>query len=245
MTSDPRQPRDIPAGDISRPGVRRSRPLAIPRRDRPLDSLRQISWRLESRDYVLAHLLTEHRVLTTAQISSVLFTSPRTCRNRLDVLRKLNFIDWFIPVRHGRRLATHWVPGPLSARYVALAHGERPPTPKSVRQHQDTMVSTSHLAHTDGTNQFFIDLLSHTRQHPDTRLTRWWSAARTANALGRRVQPDGHGAWSDATGNVAFLLEYDTGTEFSGGRCRRRTPDRCVCAAQELVVERYLVQRVW
>ena len=92
MTDPHRQPRNIPAGDIPRPGgMRPGRPRSrrdIPRRSRSLDDLLAISWRLEPRDYVLAHLLSEHRFLTTAQITAVLFTSPRTCRNRLNALLK-------------------------------------------------------------------------------------------------------------------------------------------------------------
>src|SRR5688500_17593454 len=84
------------------------------------DSLRAIAWRLEPRVLVIASLLCEHRTLTTAQISAMLFTSVRTCRNRLGVLRRLGLVDWFVPVRRGRQLPTHWVPGLLAARYVAL-----------------------------------------------------------------------------------------------------------------------------
>ena len=215
--------RDIPLGDTSRPGVLRTprpslaRSSDIPRRSRPprsSDSLREISWRLEPRDYVLAHLLHEHRYLTTAQITAILFTSARTCRNRLNVLRKIGFIDWFMPVRPGRgRLPVHWVPGPLSARYVALYHGERPPTPKAVREAQDALVSGGHLDHTDGVNQFFVDLLAHARRHPGARLTRWWPARRIAAAVNHNVRPDGHGVWREDDRQVGFFLEYDTGSE--------------------------------
>src|SRR5215510_7884200 len=105
MTNDHRQPGDIPAGDTFRPGERRSRPSGIPHRSKPrttLPDLHQISWRLQPRDYVLAHLLDEHRFLTTEQIAAILFTSMRTCRNRLDVLRRLGFLTWFMPVHATR-----------------------------------------------------------------------------------------------------------------------------------------------
>ncbi|MET8149123.1 replication-relaxation family protein [Actinoplanes sp. NPDC049668] len=212
--------RDIPAGDISRPGVpHTSRPAKArssdtPRRSRPGDSLREISSRLEPRDYVLAHLLHEHRYLTTAQITAILFTSERTCRNRLNVLRKIGFIDWFMPVRPVRgRLPVHWVPGPLSARYVALHHGQRPPTAKAVREAQDALVAGGHLDHTDGANQFFVDLLAHARSHTGTRLMRWWPTRRIAAAVNHNVRPDGHGVWREDAHQVAFFLEYDTGSE--------------------------------
>ncbi|GIJ74088.1 replication-relaxation family protein [Virgisporangium ochraceum] len=177
------------------------------------ESLRAVSWRLEPRDLVIASLLYEHRTLTTAQIAAILFTSDRTCRNRLAALRTLGFVDWFVPIRRGRRLPTHWLPGLLAARYVALRDGGRPPTTKAVREMQDRVVATSHLAHVDATNQFFVDLIALSRRRPDARLARWWSGPRTAAAFGRRVHPDGHGVWRDAGRQVAFFLETDLGNE--------------------------------
>jgi hypothetical protein len=107
----------------------------------------------------------------------------------------------------------HWVPGPLSARYVALHRGERPPTAKAVREAQDALVSGGHLHHHDGTNQFFVDLFAHARQDCDTRLARWWSGRTFAGKVQNIVRPDGHGVWSEDGRQVGFLLEYDTGTE--------------------------------
>jgi hypothetical protein len=86
----------------------------------------------------------------------------------------------------------HWIAGPLSARYVALATGGRPPTAKALREAQDRIVAaTAHLAHTDGTNQFFIDLIAASRTRPGSRLTRWWPGPTIAGTTGRRVHPDG------------------------------------------------------
>jgi hypothetical protein len=168
---------------------------------------------LESRDYVLAHLLDEHRTLTVEQITTVLFASARTCRNRLDKLRKLGFVDWFTPVRHGVRLPAHWVPGLLSARYVALSRGERPPTPAAVRQLQDRLVASTHLGHLDGVNQFGIDLLGHARTRPQCGLVRWWSGARITAACGGRVRPDAHGVWRLDWHDTPWYLEWDSGAE--------------------------------
>src|SRR6266508_4272736 len=197
MINDQRQPRNIPPGDIPRPGVIAPRTLRtssgsrdIPRRSRPPDDLLAISWHLEPRDYVIAHLLAEHRFLTTDQIAAILFTSPRTCRNRLNVLRQLAFIDWFMPVHpaHGRR-PVHWVPGRLSARYVALYHGRPAPSSRAVRDERDTHPSTAtrlgHLMHADGTNQFFLDHDTGTESHP----------ARAAKLVGYRTLRDKGMAW--------------------------------------------------
>ncbi len=78
------------------------------------------------------------------------------------------------------------------------------------------MVANSHLAHTVGANQFFLDLLTTARTHPGVRLARWWGSARAAAALGRRVRPDGHGVWAEHGHQVGFFLEHDTGTETLG-----------------------------
>ncbi|MCY1144024.1 replication-relaxation family protein [Actinoplanes sp. Pm04-4] len=214
-----RAPRNIPAGDVSPQGApdRRRRTAARPARA-AADDLLGISWRLEPRDYVIAHLLDEHRFLTTEQITAILFTSARTCRNRLDVLRRIGFIDWFMPVHPARgRLPVHWIPGRLSARYVALHHGRPAPSARMWRQARDTSpaqaTSTGHLAHADGVNQFFVDLLAHSRAHPHTRLTRWWSAARTFATINHNTRPDAHGVWRDGARQAAFFLEHDTGTE--------------------------------
>jgi hypothetical protein len=215
MSGAANEPRNIPLGDTSLSGVRsrRSTPFRIPSSS-PTYSLASVSSRLEPRDYVLAHLLHDHRTLTTEQIAAVLFTSPRTCRNRLNVLRRLGFIDWFQPMRPGTRPPVHWIAGPLSARYVALATGGRPPTAKALREAQDRIVAaTAHLAHTDGTNQFFIDLIAASRTRPGSRLTRWWPGPTIAGATGRRVHPDGHGVWQQQDTAVGCFLEFDTGTE--------------------------------
>ncbi|WP_433304260.1 replication-relaxation family protein [Actinoplanes sp. CA-030573] len=197
----------------------RRRPLPpAGRGPRPALDLAAIAGRLRPRDYVLAHLLAEHHHLTTDQITAVLFRSPRTCRNRLDVLRRLGFLDWFAPVHpvHGR-LPLHWVPGPLSARYVALYRGQPPPSARVLRDERDARPAAAtrlgHLLHTDGVNQFFIDLLAHARHHGGTRLLRWWSAARTFATVNHNTRPDGHGVWQDGARQVGFFLEHDTGTE--------------------------------
>jgi hypothetical protein len=168
-----------------------------------------ISHYLQPRDGVLAHLLDEHRALTTEQITAALWTSPWTCRNRLYALRRLGFIDRFIPVKPRPERIVHWVPGVLSARYVALGGEGRPPSPKALRERQDTMVSNQQLGHLDGINQFFIDLLVHARTHPGARLARWWSSATISSAIGRRVRPDGHGVWREDGREVGFFLEHD------------------------------------
>src|SRR5256885_9236684 len=100
-----RQTRLIPVGDTPRPGERRvPGPHTTISAHQPPGGLSLLahSDRLGPRDYTLALLLDEHRVLTSAQISAMLFGSPFPCRNRLTVLRRIGFLDRFVPYRPGQ-----------------------------------------------------------------------------------------------------------------------------------------------
>ncbi|MDQ1646710.1 MAG: hypothetical protein QOJ50_2894 [Cryptosporangiaceae bacterium] len=214
MTRPRRRPRHIPKGDTPVPGETITPPILSPVSSSYLThSLLHLSWRLQPRDLTLALLLDEHRTLTTGQITTVLFSSPRTCRNRLDALRGLRFIDRVLLNRPGQPLSAHWVPGPLSARYAALARDERPPTARALWERQDSIMTTDKLGHLVGANQFFIDLLARARTHPGARLLRWWSARSAAAGHGGLIHPDGHGIWREGGSTAGFYLEHDTGTE--------------------------------
>lgn len=216
-----------------------------PRTPAPVRRLIDISRRLRPRDYTVASLLDEHTTLTTDQLTSILFTSATTCRHRLQALRMIGFVDRFLRNRPGAPNPVCWLPGPLSARYTALARGEVPPTARVLRERQDRIYASPKLDHLLASDQFFVTLLAHARHHPGTGLLRWWSERATAAAWGQRIHPDGHGVWSDGEHAVGFHLEMDRGTEFSGGHCPCWSPDLRVCAAQRLMVERYLSQQVW
>ncbi|SCF02403.1 Replication-relaxation [Micromonospora mirobrigensis] len=69
-----------------------------------------------------------------------------------------------------------------------------------------------HLTHLLTTNEFFVRLTAHARQHPEARLDRWWSEAMTTKQF-RTITADGHGLWSVAHATVGLFLEADTGTE--------------------------------
>ncbi|WP_436536238.1 replication-relaxation family protein [Actinoplanes sp. HUAS TT8] len=177
------------------------------------NGLLSISHRLRVRDYTIANLLDEHSTLTTDQLTAILFEHRTTCRHRLHALRRLGFIDRFIRNRPGEPNPACWVPGTLSARYVALARDENPPSPRALRDRQDRAYASPYLDHLLEANQFFVDLLVDARHRSDAGLVRWWSERTTVAAFGRRVHPDGHGVWRDAGGETGFFLEYDRGTE--------------------------------
>jgi Replication-relaxation len=231
MTTHQRRTLNIPVGDISRPGERRvpgTNSAISSFTHQPPGGLSLLAYadRLGPRDYTLALLLDEHRVLTTAQITAILFGSPYTCRNRLHALRRIGFLDRFVPYRPGRSAPVHWVAGPLAARYAALHLDKRPPSVKALRERQDGIVSTRHLAHQVGANQFFVDLLTHARAHPGTRLARWWSAGHSSKEFGGRVRPDGYGIWTDGHRQVSPMVEHDTGNETLGTLAAKLGPYR-------------------
>ncbi|KUL29445.1 hypothetical protein ADL15_27905 [Actinoplanes awajinensis subsp. mycoplanecinus] len=168
---------------------------------------------MQARDYTIAWLLDEHTTLTTDQLTAVLFAHRTTCRHRLHDLRALGFIDRFVRHRPGAPNPACWVPGPLSARYTALARGETPPSPSALRDRQDRTYASPYLDHLLGVNDFFVSLLAQGHRQPGPDLIRWWSERTTAAAFGRRIHPDGHGIWRDGTTETGFFLELDRGTE--------------------------------
>jgi hypothetical protein len=68
-------------------------------------------------------------------------------------------VDRFIRNRPGAPNPICWVPGLLSARYMALARDEGPPTARALRERQDRVYATPQLEHLLATNQFFINLV--------------------------------------------------------------------------------------
>ena len=209
------QPRHAPEGATLRPGEHPTTPTAA-RSHRPATTVISIAHRLQPRDLTLALLLDQHQLLTTDQITAILFGSPVTAIHRLRALRRISFIDRLIRHQPGTPALTCWIPGALSARYAALADGRPPPTTKALRDAQDRILANPQTGHLIGANQFHIDLLAHARAHPDTRLARWWSARRTTAAFAGKIQPDGHGIWTTAGGQVGYWLEHDQSSEDHG-----------------------------
>lgn len=170
-----------------------------------------LAW-LQPQDRLLIRLLSEHELLTTFQIHTLLFTNLRVCQRRLARLRQLRLLHGFRhpDPDHGRSGPARWTLGPLGLRLVAAETGQPFPTPRTVQQRLERVAGSTQQAHRLGTNQFFIDLITHTRIRPGSRLVRWWPQQRTTGML-PSVVPDGHGIWHAHGRTVAWFLEYDTG----------------------------------
>ena len=126
-------------------------------------ALIDISHRLRPRDYTIAALLEDHTTLSTDQVTAMLFGSPVTCRHRLQLLRRLGFLDRFLHTWRDAPGPVCWMPGPLGARYTALSRGDRPPAAAALRERQDRVLASPTLRHLLAVNQFFVALLAQAR----------------------------------------------------------------------------------
>ncbi|MEY9969264.1 hypothetical protein ABIA33_007352 [Streptacidiphilus sp. MAP12-16] len=177
-------------------------------------SLTALLPRLTERDLWLLHMLLEHTVLTTPQITALAYTGQRSTNRRLTALRELGLIDAFHPHRATGSHPAHHVLGPRGAALLAARYAT---TPTALGWSPELATRTSYspfLAHNRGVGDFFTRLAAHTRTHPgDGALTLWWSEKRCEHQWGDLARPDAYGHWQGPDGqSVAFFLEYDTGS---------------------------------
>jgi hypothetical protein len=181
---------------------------------RDLDArLLAVIGRLTERDRHLCRLLDDHRVLTTAQVADVGFTGDRRARMRLSELYGLDVVDRFRPQTWGTPAPYHWVLGPLGAALVAAEAGTDLTDLSWRRSLAHDLAASQRLAHLVGANGLFTALLRAARTRPGCALTEWWSERRCAREWGEVVRPDGYGIWTENRTALAFLVEYDNGTE--------------------------------
>ncbi|MET8364431.1 replication-relaxation family protein [Micromonospora sp. NPDC005194] len=168
---------------------------------------------ITSRDRRLLQLLDDHHVLTTDHVHRMLFHARRTCQIRLGELGALGLLERFRFARDGGGSQPwHWTLGHHGHRFQAAAHNRPEPTLRTSRQSVQRLSANPHLTHLLTTNEFFVRLTAHARQHPEARLDRWWSETTTTQQF-RTITADGHGLWSVADATVGLFLETDTGTE--------------------------------
>ncbi len=141
------------------------------------------------------------------------FTGERRARMRLSELYALDVLDRFRPQAWGKPSPYHWVLGPLGAAVVAAEHGTALADLSWRRSLAHDLAASQRLAHLVGLNGFFTSLLRSARTRPCCALDEWWSERRCAREWGEVVRPDGYGVWSDNRTSLAFLVEYDNGTE--------------------------------
>ncbi|MCI4066190.1 replication-relaxation family protein [Micromonospora sp. R77] len=173
--------------------------------------------RLTLRDRQLLAWLAEHYVLSTGQITQALFPSARSARLRLATLYSIEAVSRFVDVTTGDRQNLYTL-GPLGMLvHPTTFHDPDHPDARAPRTSFDRVariVGSRNLRHLLGTNQMFVDLISHTRSHPGGQLRRWWSEQHATAAFAiAGIRPDGHGIWSAGGRTVGFFLEHDNATE--------------------------------
>jgi hypothetical protein len=170
---------------------------------------------LTGRDLTLLGRLYDHQVLTTDQITRLLFGNERTCQVRLKQLEKLGLLTHFRFHRTGGgSYRFRWLLDHAGQRFAASRRSEPEPTARASAVRITSLSASPRLSHLLVVNEFFVRLAAHARTHPHTCLDRWWSEAHTTKQFHKiLLQPDGHGLWTRYGHTVGFWLEADTGSE--------------------------------
>lgn len=175
--------------------------------------LLEVSPRITPRDRSLCHVLWDHQVLTTEQISELAFDNLITCQHRLVRLYRLRVLERF---RHFRPTGSdpfHYVLDDLGVRLVAADRGIDPSKTDRRRARSLALADSQRLGHLLGVNGFFCSLAGAARRHRECELEEWWSEQRCIKEWGEVVRPDGFGVWRQGPRRTEFLLEHDRGTE--------------------------------
>lgn len=199
------------------------------------------------RDRLLLQLLDAHRVLTTSQAAILLgFGSLRRCQDRLHRLHQLGLLErWRHRDGYGGSQPWRWTLGPVGTQLQAAANGQSQPSQRVIRDRLSALVTSPGLTRRIGLNQFFTDLVAHSRTGSGARLLRWCPERWAASLVRQAVVPDGHGLWHADDLTTAWFLEWDSDGEFSGGRRPRQPPRSRVDAAHELISKPYRLQQMW
>lgn len=173
----------------------------------------RLAARLTDRDRWLAHMLAEHRVLTSSQITTLAFPSARAARQRLLELYRWSVIDRFQPFVTVGTAPMHYILGPAGATTLAAVHGLEPKELGYRHQRAMAMAHNLQLAHTVGVGDLATALIDHAHHDSDTSVTAWWSETRCTRLYGDLVRPDAYLRLTTRAGELEFFCEYDCGTE--------------------------------
>ena len=134
--------------------------------------------RLTDRDRRILHLVSDHRVLTTEQLTVLEFGSRTRAQHRLQELHELDVLWRFrFPRAAAGSYPWRYALGYTGARLIAAQKAVRPPRPGEHHQHLERLVESPKLRHQLGVNDFFVTLAGYAR-------SRGWP---------RPNQPDGSG----------------------------------------------------
>lgn len=183
----------------------------------PTDGLYYHAFRTTARDRWILAMLHEHQILTTEQITTLAFGTPRTARARLAKLTSLALIE--------RTRSNPAAPGASSYLYTLgqagalLLAAERDQDLKALRYDRARTRRTAlrpDLPHTLGCNTLMIRLATTHPTHAGERLMTWLGALTCLRRWGDQVRPDAYGHYTSPTAEsdgCGFFLEHDTGSE--------------------------------
>jgi hypothetical protein len=172
---------------------------------------------LTERDREVALYLYRHRVLTTAQLQLLFFSSRRRAQDRLLFLYRNRILDRFYPARPfgSGKPEAHWLLDEAGAILVAAMHDlER----KQLGwQRRDDWGSHPQLVHQLESNRFVTDLIGATLADASLGVSEWWPPAEAADHLGAkrrgRALPDAGFFLETPAGPIECYLEWDRATE--------------------------------
>jgi len=176
------------------------------------EAIQRLVSRLTPRDRRIMRTVYRHRTLTTDQIAKLEFRTCASAKKRLLTLYRLRALGRFRPWIPAGSARWHYILDAPGAEILAAEHGRTAREWGYRRDQVLTIAYRSSLAHTIGTNGFFVDLESTARARHDARLI-WRTSAECVAQFGDVVRPDAAGRWEHRDERVSFFLEYDTGTE--------------------------------
>jgi hypothetical protein len=192
---------------------------------------------LTDRDRKILSALAGQRVLTTGMIAELGFGSSITARHRMIKLTDLGLVARFRPPRAAGSSPWHYLLTDLGAHVVAAntepdqeqdrGDQERTLTRIVTRARNDraaALAGRAYLAHLLGANGVYTSLAAAARTSDGKERLEWHGERDGWKTLYSEepVRPDGYGTWREEPGcpsgllapaSLAFLLEYDTGTE--------------------------------
>jgi hypothetical protein len=176
---------------------------------------------LNQRDLLILQSLHDYRYLNTLQIKELFFPSLRSCQMRLQSLKDLGLIyRWKVIETPGvRRRHSLLLISARGARVLADWHGHDPRA--YVERSHDARDHCWHATHDLEANQFFVAMITQSRERKDEGLLIWYGeehvrAERRTTAREYKSPvptPDGCGVYLAAGGRILFDLEWDRATE--------------------------------
>jgi len=152
-------------------------------------------------------------MFTLEQITALFFTSERSARRRLEVLREIDVVARFRTcVRPGSQ-AYRYTLGHTGANLHAASQGAPAPRRPAWERRMAELATSPRSEHLLGVNGFLARLAAACRSGGRLELTEWLSENETAGLTGGIVRPDASGVLSGSGGNVEVWFEHDTGTE--------------------------------